>query len=43
MNKYEFSKKKTEKKFEKDSYIYGIITSLRQKIDAPTKRKRSKK
>ena len=43
MNKYEFSKKKTEKKFEKDSYIYGIMTSLRQKIDAPVKRKRSKK
>ena len=43
MNKYEFSKKKTEKKFEKDSYIYGIMTSLKQKIDAPVKRKRSKK
>ncbi len=42
MNKYEFSKKKTEKKFEKDSYIYGIMTSLKQKIDAPVKRKRKK-
>ena len=43
MNKYEFSKNKTEKKFEKDSYIYGIRTSLKQKIDAPVKRTRSKK
>ena len=42
MNKYEFSKKKTKKKYEKDSYIYGVLTSLREKIDAPVKRRRSK-
>ena len=43
MNKYKFSKNKTEKKYQKDSYIYGVLTSLREKLDAPTKRKRSKK
>ena len=40
MNKYKFSKKSTEKKFQKDSYIYGVLTSLRDKIDAPRKRKK---
>ena len=42
MNKYEFSKNKTKKKYQKDSYIYGVLTSLREKIDAPVKRRRSK-
>ena len=42
MNKYEFSKNKTKKKYEKDSYIYGVLSSLREKIDAPVKRRRSK-
>ena len=40
MNKYEFSKKKTSKKYGKDSYIYGVLTSLREKINAPSKRKK---
>ena len=43
MNKYEFSKKKTSKKYGKDSYIYGVLSSLRDKIDAPIKRTKSKK
>ena len=43
MNKYKFSKNKTKKKYQKDSYIYGVLTSLREKIDAPVKRRRSKK
>ena len=42
MNKYKFSKNKTKKKYQKDSYIYGVLTSLREKIDAPVKRRRSK-
>ena len=41
MNKYEFSKNTTEKNYEKDSYIYGVLTSLREKINAPSKRKRA--
>ena len=43
MNKYKFSKKRTNKKYEKDSYIYGVLSSLRDKIDAPIKRGKSKK
>ena len=41
MNKYEFSKNTTEKNYEKDSYIYGVLTSLREKINAPSKRKKA--
>ena len=43
MSKYEFSKKKTSKKYGKDSYIYGVLSSLRDKIDAPIRRQKSKK
>tara|TARA_Y100000590_G_C15509882_1_gene935001 strand:+ start:304 stop:771 length:468 start_codon:yes stop_codon:yes gene_type:complete len=43
MNKYKFSENKTEKKYQKDSYIHGVLTSLKEKIDAPVKRNRSKK
>ena len=43
MNKYKFSKKKTSKKYQKDSYIYGVLSSLRDKIDAPIKRAKTKK
>tara|TARA_B110000014_G_C20062236_1_gene553279 strand:- start:192 stop:653 length:462 start_codon:yes stop_codon:yes gene_type:complete len=42
MNKYKFSENKTKKKYKKDSYIHGVLTSLREKIDAPVKRRRSK-
>ena len=41
MNKYKFSKNTTGKTYEKDSYIYGVITSLREKINAPSKRKKA--
>tara|TARA_B100001175_G_scaffold66936_1_gene54929 strand:+ start:460 stop:921 length:462 start_codon:yes stop_codon:yes gene_type:complete len=40
MNKYKFSKSSTEKNYEKNSYIYGVLTSLREKINAPAKRKK---
>ena len=40
MNKYKFSKNTTDSKYEKNSYIYGILTSFREKINAPTKRKK---
>ena len=43
MNKYKFSKKITNKKYKKDSYIYGVLSSLRDKIDAPIKRQKTKK
>ena len=40
MNKYKFSEDVTENTYEKDSYIYGVLTSLREKINAPAKRKK---
>ena len=40
MNKYKFSENVTENSYEKDSYIYGVLTSLREKINAPAKRKK---
>ena len=42
MNKYKFSQNTTEKQYTKNSYISGVLRSLRQKIDAPTKRKSKK-
>ena len=40
MNKYKFSENTTETEYEKNSYIYGVLTSLREKINAPAKRKK---
>ena len=40
MNKYKFSKNTTQNTYEKDSYIYGVLTSLREKINSPAKRKK---
>ncbi len=40
MNKYKFSENNTENTYEKNSYIYGVLTSLREKINAPSKRKK---
>ena len=40
MNKYKFSENTTEHEYEKNSYINGVLTSLREKINAPTKRKK---
>ena len=40
MNKYKFSKNTTESAYEKNSYIYSVLTSLREKINAPAKREK---
>jgi len=40
MNNYKFSEDVTENTYEKDSYIYGVLTSLREKINSPAKRKK---
>ena len=32
-------KKKHEKKFEQDNFVYNILSTLREKINAPTKKK----
>ena len=42
MNKYDFTEKKTTKSYDKDSYIYSVLSSLREKIDAPKKRRTKK-
>ena len=33
MNKYKFSENTTQNNYEKNSYIYGVLTSLREKIN----------
>ena len=43
MNKYKFSENTTENTYKKNSYIYGVLTSLREKINAPAKRKKVSK
>ena len=43
MNKYKFSKNTTQHDFEKNTYIFSVLTSLREKINAPAKRKKVSK
>ena len=43
MNKYKFSENTTQNSYEKNSYIYNVLTSLREKINAPAKRKKVSK
>tara|TARA_B100001741_G_C16515210_1_gene581856 strand:+ start:793 stop:1254 length:462 start_codon:yes stop_codon:yes gene_type:complete len=43
MNEYKFSEKSTETSYNKNTYIYGVLKSIRDKIDAPVKRRRSEK
>ena len=43
MNKYKFSENTTQNSYKKNSYIYGVLTSLREKINAPAKRKKVSK
>ena len=40
MNNVVFNKNKTEKKFKKDNFLYNVFTSLREKINAPTRNKK---
>ena len=42
MKDYKFSEMNTETSYNKNSYIYGVIKSLKTKIDAPVKRKKTK-
>ncbi len=41
MNDLEIAEKETKKKFGQDNAIYNIMTTLREKINAPTRRKKS--
>ncbi len=37
MNNIAFNKNKTEKKFKQDNFLYNVFSSLREKINAPTR------
>ena len=39
LNKIKFQKKTTKNIYEKDTYLYNLLTSLREKINAPFKKK----
>ena len=40
MNDLRIAEKKTEKKFSQDNYVYNLLSTLREKINAPTRRKK---
>jgi len=40
MENIEFDKSNTNKQYEKDTYLYNVLTSLREKINAPTRNKK---
>ena len=42
MNKIKFSEQVTQTGYDKNSYVYGVLRSLRDKINSPIKRKSSK-
>ena len=42
MNKIKFSEQVTQSGYDKNSYVYGVLRSLRDKINSPIKRKSSK-
>ena len=42
MKDYKFSENSTETSYNKNSYISGVIKSIKTKIDAPVKRKKTK-
>ncbi len=35
MNDIKIAEKKTEKKFSQDNFVYNILTTIREKINAP--------
>ena len=40
VNEYKFSEAKTEVTYRKKSFVYDFLSSIRQKIDAPAKKRR---
>ena len=40
MNDIKIAEKKTEKKFAQDNFVYNLLSTLRNKINAPTRRKK---
>ena len=42
MNDYKFVEKATQKDFSKNSFVYGVFSSLRDKINAPVRKRNEK-
>ena len=42
MNDYKFVEKATQKDFSQNSFVYGVLSSLRDKINAPVRRRKGK-
>ena len=40
VNEYKFSEEKTEVSYTKKTFLYDFLSSIRQKIDAPAKKRR---
>ncbi len=40
MNDLSIAEKKTEKKFGQDNFVYNLLSTLREKLNAPTRRKK---
>ena len=40
MNDIKIAEKKTKKEFAKDNFVYNLLSTLRNKINAPTRRKK---
>ena len=43
MNDHKFSKRMTQKGYKRDSFVYSFLTSVREKINSPVKRRLKKK
>ena len=39
MNDIKIAEKKTKKEFTQDNFVYNLLSTLRNKINAPTRRK----
>ena len=42
MNDYKFVEKATQKDFSQNSFVYGVLSSLRDKINAPVSKRQEK-
>ena len=42
MNDYKFVEKSTQKDFSQNSFVYGVLSSLRDKINAPVRKRKEK-
>ena len=40
MNDLKIAEKKTEKKFSQDNFVYNLLSTLREKVNAPTRKKK---